>query len=131
MILLALKSATFHQRGNFRLCFPPSDNEHFCGIAMVGGLVAFFLVYLCALASAEQALLGLTRNPVLSPHVDAFISDILAEWNTPGGVSVAVVKKHSDGTWTVDTKGYGNASTDGQKMTGDSLFCIASNSKAS
>ncbi|PBK88353.1 beta-lactamase/transpeptidase-like protein [Armillaria gallica] len=96
---------------------------------MVGGLVAFFLVYLCALASAEQALLGLTRNPVLSPHVDAFISDILAEWNTPGGVSVAVVKKHSDGTWTVETKGYGNASTDGRKMTGDSLFCIASNSK--
>ncbi len=93
--------------------------------------MAFLLVYLCALASAEQTPLFQTRNPVLSPLVDAFISDVLAEWNTPGGVSVAVVKKHRDGTWTVVTKGYGNASIDGRQMTGDSLFCIASNSKAS
>ncbi|KAK0458256.1 beta-lactamase/transpeptidase-like protein [Desarmillaria tabescens] len=96
---------------------------------MVGGLVTFLLLYLCALASTQQNPLFLTRNPVLSPRVDAFISDILAEWNTPGGVSVAVVKKDSDGTWTVETKGYGNASVDGRQMTEDSLFYIASNSK--
>ncbi|KAK0186837.1 beta-lactamase/transpeptidase-like protein [Armillaria mellea] len=96
---------------------------------MVGGLVAFLLIRLCAWASAEQTPLFLTRNPVLSPRVDAFISDVLTEWNTPGGVSVAVVKKNSDGTWTLETKGYGNASMDGQQMTEDSLFFIASNSK--
>ncbi|KAK0489936.1 beta-lactamase/transpeptidase-like protein [Armillaria luteobubalina] len=96
---------------------------------MVGGLVVFLLIYLCSLASAKQTPLSPTRNPVFSPSVDAFISDVLAEWNTPGGVSIAVVKKHSDGTWTVETKGYGNASIDGRKMTEDSLFFIASNSK--
>ncbi|KAG7440581.1 beta-lactamase/transpeptidase-like protein [Guyanagaster necrorhizus] len=96
---------------------------------MIGDLVAFLLVYSCALASAGQTPFFLTRDPVLSPHVDAFISGILAEWNTPGGVSVAVVQKHGDGTWSVETKGYGNASADGRQMTEDSLFFIASNSK--
>ncbi|KAK0200076.1 beta-lactamase/transpeptidase-like protein [Desarmillaria ectypa] len=96
---------------------------------MVGILMAFLWVYFHTFVSAEQIPLFLARNPVLSPRVDTFINGILAEWNTPGGVSVAVVQKHGDGTWIVETKGYGNASMDGQQMTEDSLFYIASNSK--
>ncbi|KAF9043852.1 beta-lactamase/transpeptidase-like protein, partial [Hymenopellis radicata] len=67
---------------------------------------------------------------VLNPTADKFIRSVLSEWNTPGGVAVAVVQRDSlSGEWRVETKGYGNASLDGTPMTEDSLFGIASNSK--
>uniref|UniRef100_A0A0W0FYU3 Beta-lactamase-related domain-containing protein n=1 Tax=Moniliophthora roreri TaxID=221103 RepID=A0A0W0FYU3_MONRR len=68
---------------------------------------------------------------ILTPEIDQFIEGILSSWNSPGGVSVAVVKQHDkDGTWHVETKGYGVAQVKGgKKMDEDSLVCIASNSK--
>ncbi|KAH8831957.1 beta-lactamase/transpeptidase-like protein, partial [Flagelloscypha sp. PMI_526] len=61
-----------------------------------------------------------------------FADDLLAEWNTPGGVSVAFVQEDdssSSSRWTVETAGFGNASRYGDRMTADSQLCIASNSK--
>jgi hypothetical protein len=61
-----------------------------------------------------------------------FVDDLLTEWNTPGGVSVAFVQKDassSSSRWTVETAGFGNASRYGDRMTATSQLCIASNSK--
>jgi CubicO group peptidase (beta-lactamase class C family) len=66
---------------------------------------------------------------ILSATTDAFINSVLKDWNTPGGVSVAVVRQDARGEWQVETKGYGNASLDGTPMTEHHLFGIASNSK--
>ncbi|KAJ7096105.1 beta-lactamase/transpeptidase-like protein [Mycena epipterygia] len=57
------------------------------------------------------------------------ILNILNEFKTPGGVGVAVVRKTAEGTWQLESKGYGNASVAGDKVTADTLFCIGSNSK--
>ena len=72
-------------------------------------------------------------NQILTPEIDDFIEGVLSSWNSPGGVSVAVVKfEEPEGTWRVETKGYGIANlADGKQMTEDSLLCIASNSKVS
>ncbi|KAI3614262.1 beta-lactamase [Moniliophthora roreri] len=67
---------------------------------------------------------------VLTSQVDSFINGLLAEWGSPGGISVAVVSPHTDGTWVVETKGYGTAKlSDNSSVTPDTLFPIASNSK--
>ncbi|KAK7050032.1 hypothetical protein VNI00_005464 [Paramarasmius palmivorus] len=67
---------------------------------------------------------------ILTPEIDGFIEGILSSWNSPGGVSVAVVKQNDEGSWHVETKGYGIAKVaEGKKMDEDSLLCIASNSK--
>ncbi|KAJ8082746.1 hypothetical protein PM082_008602 [Marasmius tenuissimus] len=70
-------------------------------------------------------------SQILTPEIDDFIEGILSSWNSPGGVSVAVVKlEEPEGPWRIETKGYGIANLDGGKrMTEDSLVCIASNSK--
>ncbi|KAE9390134.1 beta-lactamase/transpeptidase-like protein [Gymnopus androsaceus JB14] len=69
------------------------------------------------------------KQDVLSPEIDTFIEKILADWNSPGGVGIAVVQKNEDGSWNVETKGYGVAKADGSKVTADTLFAIGSNSK--
>ncbi|KAE9393922.1 hypothetical protein BT96DRAFT_790699, partial [Gymnopus androsaceus JB14] len=66
------------------------------------------------------------NQDVLSPEIDNFIAKILAEWNSPGGVGVAVVQKNEDGSWNVETKGYGVAKADGSNVTADTLFAIGS-----
>ncbi|KAJ6464101.1 beta-lactamase/transpeptidase-like protein [Mycena sanguinolenta] len=65
---------------------------------------------------------------ILSARIDAAVNSILKDFNTPGGVSVAVVHKSQDG-WTVETKGYGFAKIDGTRVTEDTMFGIGSNSK--
>ncbi|KAJ7144404.1 hypothetical protein C8R44DRAFT_539629, partial [Mycena epipterygia] len=65
---------------------------------------------------------------ILNPEVDAAIHSILKDFNSPGGLGIAVVRKDAHG-WTVETKGYGIAKADGTKVTEDTLFSIASNSK--
>ncbi|KAK7054310.1 hypothetical protein VNI00_003503 [Paramarasmius palmivorus] len=71
-----------------------------------------------------------SASPVLSTQVDEFIQNLLKEWGTPGGVSVAVVRLGSSGTWEVETKGYGVAKLqDGTNFTGDTRLSIGSNSK--
>ncbi|KAG7095302.1 hypothetical protein E1B28_006068 [Marasmius oreades] len=73
----------------------------------------------------------LTDKRILTPQIDQFIEGTLSSWNSPGGVSVAVVQLDKlDGLWTVETKGYGIANlAENKPVTEDSLFCIASNSK--
>ncbi|KAF9269747.1 beta-lactamase/transpeptidase-like protein [Marasmius fiardii PR-910] len=68
---------------------------------------------------------------VLTSEIDQFIEGILSSWNSPGGVSVAIVHfDEGDGLWTIETKGYGIANlAESKPVTEDSLFCIASNSK--
>ncbi|KAJ6529142.1 beta-lactamase/transpeptidase-like protein [Mycena vulgaris] len=97
-------------------------------------LVPFF----CGLAAAAVAGLGPQHPfrlsdsadaPVLSAKLDAAILDILKEFKTAGGVGVAVVRKTPQGMWKLESKGYGNATLDGGKVTADTLFAIGSNSK--
>ncbi|KAJ6469451.1 beta-lactamase/transpeptidase-like protein [Mycena sanguinolenta] len=69
------------------------------------------------------------NSTILSSEVDVFINNILAEWNSPGGVAVAVVRKDGQGGWLVETKGYGIATANGSKVTPDTIFSAGSNSK--
>ncbi|KAJ7639711.1 beta-lactamase/transpeptidase-like protein [Mycena polygramma] len=70
------------------------------------------------------------RGKILHKKLDAAIDAILKDFNSPGGVGVAVVQKNPDsGGWTVETKGYGFAKVDGTKVTSDTMFAIGSNSK--
>ncbi|KAK7018015.1 hypothetical protein VNI00_018441 [Paramarasmius palmivorus] len=74
---------------------------------------------------------GTQRAAILNPDIDSFIEDIISSWNSPGGVGVAVVKQHEDGSWQVETKGYGIGNVAEQKeLDVDSLFYIGSNSKS-
>ncbi|KAJ7111488.1 beta-lactamase/transpeptidase-like protein [Mycena epipterygia] len=68
------------------------------------------------------------KNKILNAQVDAAINSILKDFNSPGGVGVAVVRKDKQ-EWRVETKGYGTAKVDGTKATEDTLFAIGSNSK--
>jgi CubicO group peptidase (beta-lactamase class C family) len=68
-------------------------------------------------------------DAILSPKMDAAINRILKDFNSPGGVGVAVVRKQG-ASWATETKGYGFAKADGTETTADTLFCIGSNSKA-
>ncbi|TFK70847.1 beta-lactamase/transpeptidase-like protein [Pluteus cervinus] len=66
---------------------------------------------------------------VLNPAVDDFIGKILSDWGSSGGVAIAVVRMDAEGNWTVEKKGYGNATLNGTKVTEDTRFGIGSNSK--
>lgn len=68
------------------------------------------------------------ENRLLSPDIDDFIEAVLADWKSPGGLGVAVVRGDDDG-WQIETKGYGYATLGGSKVSEDTLFCIGSNSK--
>lgn len=88
-----------------------------------------------AAAALLVAKISLIQSPVslpsavLTPEVDRYIDSILREWNSPGGIAVAVVRQNAKGDWDIATKGYGIAKADGSLVTRDTLFCIASNSK--
>ncbi|KAF7334316.1 Beta-lactamase class penicillin binding protein [Mycena sanguinolenta] len=69
------------------------------------------------------------NSTILSSEIDVFVNDLLAEWNSPGGVAVAVVRMDGQGSWLVETKGYGTATTNGSKVTPDTIFSVGSNSK--
>jgi CubicO group peptidase (beta-lactamase class C family) len=83
------------------------------------------LSLLCCGISASAA----DNSTILSPEIDTFINNILTEWNSPGGVAVAVVRMDGQGGWMVETKGYGIANANGTKVTSDTIFSIGSNSK--
>ncbi|KAJ6469361.1 beta-lactamase/transpeptidase-like protein [Mycena sanguinolenta] len=63
---------------------------------------------------------------ILNPEVDAAVNAILADWNTPGGVAIAVVHMDDSGGWQIETKGYGTAKADLTKIGPDTLFDILS-----
>ncbi|KAJ6484471.1 beta-lactamase/transpeptidase-like protein [Mycena vitilis] len=79
--------------------------------------------------AAQQPLSRPQQRPVLNAHLDDAILAILKEFKTPGGVGVAVVHKTAQGTWQLESKGYGNATAQGDKVIADTLFGIGSNSK--
>jgi hypothetical protein len=47
-------------------------------------------------AGVNAELKNVTRQELITPELDTWISDLLKEWNSPGGLSVAVVKQHDD-----------------------------------
>ncbi|KAK1222394.1 hypothetical protein PQX77_014727 [Marasmius sp. AFHP31] len=99
---------------------------------IVYGLLALpLLFYAQHLQKVLKQPVSPNSNRILTPKIDEFIEGILSSWNSPGGVSVAVVKlEEPEGSWRIETKGYGVANLDGGKrMTEESLVCIASNSK--
>ncbi|KAJ6599954.1 beta-lactamase/transpeptidase-like protein [Mycena vulgaris] len=81
------------------------------------------------LASAANSSPGLNATNILTTEVDDFINGVLAAWNTAGGAAVAVVRVDAQGTWSVETKGYGVAKADGTKVDPDTIFSLGSNSK--
>lgn len=81
------------------------------------------VVTFCATASSAK------NGNILNSELDTFIDNVLNEWNSSAGVSVAVVRMDDQGGWLVETKGYGIAKADGTKVTPDTLFSLASNSK--
>ncbi|KAL0579080.1 hypothetical protein V5O48_002922 [Marasmius crinis-equi] len=113
-----------------------SDSTPNNGAGMYFAIAALLRLVLPLAACAQRTQSPFRSDPpysaqILTPEIDGFIERILSSWNSPGGVSVAVVHlEDPDGKWRVETKGYGIAKLEGGKrMTEDSLFCIASNSK--
>ncbi|KAH8826459.1 beta-lactamase/transpeptidase-like protein [Flagelloscypha sp. PMI_526] len=71
----------------------------------------------------------LVSAKVITPEVDAFINKLLSDWHIRFGVSVGVVSRSEDGTWETETAGYGVADLNGTKVTGQTQFSLASDSK--
>ncbi|KAJ7579245.1 beta-lactamase/transpeptidase-like protein [Mycena floridula] len=95
---------------------------------MARAWVASSLLILGVIAQ-QTPLFSPPERRILNYEIDRFVEDLLAGWNSPGGISVAVVQRTIDDTWHVETKGYGNSTATGSRMTPETLFCIASNSK--
>ena len=70
-------------------------------------------------------------KPLLNDELDAFVNRVLQDWNSPGGVAIAVVRLDSQGSWVTETRGYGMATINGAKVTEKTLFSLGSNSKVS
>jgi CubicO group peptidase (beta-lactamase class C family) len=79
-------------------------------------------------AGVNAEMRNVTQQELITPGLDTWISGLLKEWNSPGGLSMAVVKQHDDDEW-VETRGYGLAREDGTKADENILFGIGSNSK--
>jgi CubicO group peptidase (beta-lactamase class C family) len=94
---------------------------------LLSGLLGFTVFSAAANVSRGR----FNDRKVLTPEVDAFINQILADWNTAGGAGVAVVRLDDQGEWVVETKGYGVAKADGTPVNPDTIFPIGSNSKVS
>lgn len=84
---------------------------------------------LCNLCSALNPPNASQNGTILSPDIGSFISSVLNDWNSSAGIAVAVVRLDDQGTWTVETKGYGVAKADGSNVTENTLFSIGSDSK--
>lgn len=89
------------------------------------------LLALSAAASVVSAFPTSKRadGVLLTPELDSFIQGILSEWGSSGGLSVAAVSLGTNGTWTIESKGYGVATNDGTAVDDDTMFPIGSNSK--
>ncbi|KAJ6536834.1 beta-lactamase/transpeptidase-like protein [Mycena capillaripes] len=103
---------------------------HFvCSWLLVSGFTTVVTATTFSQDFNSQHAFSLSDAPVLNPRLDDAILDILKEFKTPGGIGVAVVHKTAEGTWKLESKGYGNATHDGDKVDADTLFAIGSNSK--
>ncbi|KAF8884173.1 beta-lactamase/transpeptidase-like protein [Infundibulicybe gibba] len=70
-----------------------------------------------------------STGAILDDRMDTFINQVLADWNSPGGAAVGVVRQLPQGSWNIETKGYGLAKADGTNVDERTLFAIGSNSK--
>ncbi|KAH8826433.1 beta-lactamase/transpeptidase-like protein [Flagelloscypha sp. PMI_526] len=65
----------------------------------------------------------------LTPDAATFVNNLLSGWHSPTGISIAVVEQADNGTWLVETAGYGNADVSGTRVDESTLFYVGSNSK--
>ncbi|KAF8884177.1 beta-lactamase/transpeptidase-like protein [Infundibulicybe gibba] len=93
----------------------------------LASLLPFYLLFGPALVASAQG--PSPPNSILDAEMETFVNQILTEWNSPGGISIAVVRKSSQGSWNVEAQGYGIAKADGTKVNEKTLFAIGSNSK--
>ncbi|KAF8877046.1 hypothetical protein BD779DRAFT_1448872, partial [Infundibulicybe gibba] len=54
-------------------------------------------------------------TPVPDAGMGVFVNRILTEWSSPSDVVIVVVRKSTQGDWSVETQGYGVAKADGTK----------------
>ena len=94
-------------------------------------MISFNFQHIFKLISVYLFLQTKPEPRVLTNATDAFINHVLADWNSAGGLGVAVVRKNEQGLWNIETRGYGIATLDGRKVTEHTLFSIGSNSKVS
>jgi CubicO group peptidase (beta-lactamase class C family) len=87
------------------------------------------LYLLCSFSVALRIHAQVSQGNILTDEVDKFINELLIDWTSPGGAAVAVVKLNEQGTWNVETKGYGVATLNGTKVNEHTRFGIGSNSK--
>jgi CubicO group peptidase (beta-lactamase class C family) len=70
----------------------------------------------------------LQTGQLISECTERYIDTVLTKWNS-SGLAIAVVRRSASGEWTTELGGYGIATADGNPVTPDTLFAIASNSK--
>ncbi|KAJ7664872.1 beta-lactamase/transpeptidase-like protein [Mycena rosella] len=70
------------------------------------------------------------KGTLITPEIDQFVNAQLSHWNS-SGLAVAVVRQDTSapGTWNVEFGSYGTGQADGARVTPDTVFAIASNSK--
>ncbi|KAH8827681.1 beta-lactamase/transpeptidase-like protein [Flagelloscypha sp. PMI_526] len=90
-------------------------------------------LYLLSFAFLSLPAVGsISLEPVLATNgfVD-FVHNLLSEWTTPGGLGVALVRqnKGEPSDWLIETGGFGNATRLGERVSPQTQFAIASNSK--
>lgn len=92
-------------------------------------LLPYYLFFVGS-AAGQTNTTNITVPAILDAQTDAFINKVLLDWKSPGGVSIAFVKKNDQGQWVnIETKGYGRATYAGDKVTENTTFSIGSNSK--
>lgn len=94
--------------------------------------VSVLLAATASTAAQQVPLLGYSSQSegLILPETHEWISSLLHRRNS-SGLSVAVVRKddHLPTGWEIDFGSYGIATADGQHVTPDTMFAIASNSK--
>ncbi|KAF5375446.1 hypothetical protein D9615_007951 [Tricholomella constricta] len=92
-------------------------------------LIPYYLLYI-SIAGLPQGLAQSTTEELLDDKTEAFVNQILVDWKSPGGLSIAFVKQNEQGDWVnIEAKGYGRATASGKNVTEKTLFNVASNSK--
>ncbi|KAF8312197.1 beta-lactamase/transpeptidase-like protein [Clavulina sp. PMI_390] len=66
--------------------------------------------------------------PILDAEFESWLSNISSVWGLKG-LSIAVVQRHDDESWQMETKGYGVKNEAGDPVTHETTFAICSNSK--
>ena len=80
-----------------------------------------------------SAVTSITLDPILSQDdFLAYANDILRQWNTPGGMGVALVRMNNvtnPPDWIVEFASFGNATRHGEEMSPQSQISMGSESK--